>query len=566
MNNRTRPDKSTAPHLILCRPNKRPLIEKWHVNAASESAAREHRKAGGFVAVIPGSVDGVVVDIDLPPALKDRGTDDEKAAHVAAAEAALVGALGEPSARPSTQSGGKHYWYPVPSSRAEIRNGKWIIGAFGGDIRGDRGFAILWEKGVLARLQDERKPPLDLAKIDAIRKRKTQAEEDGPWSVGERNEMFNRAVYRAVKTNDVAGIAAAVAKAKASGLPTEELAATLASGVEGGARDRKMTVTEVVALFDPAPLLPDNDFYTAGELLSLPPEGRQWAVDGLLPAAGFVMVAGGPFAGKSRLARDAAVCVARGERFLGLETRRGTVLCVFLEDAAERTAAWFAELGLQPDDPLLAIRSRVPPAKPLKVLSGWIDSFRPRVVILDTLLRYTQAPDLNDYSRAGAVVNPLHALALDKKTCIVALHHARKSGEEGEPSSRALGSQALTGAADVLWLLSVDAEGRRFLQTESRLGENMPARLIEADQCGRFTFGAERKDAQREGLKIRILEKLGELGELTATELQKAVGGNDNEIVRAREELVALGLVEFREEGQRKWFKLTGPSMDDFAG
>src|SRR5262245_14100822 len=66
--------------------------------------------------------------------------------------------------------------------------------------------------------------------------------------------------------------------------------------------------------------------------MSAPRAQHQWIVQKLLRSSGLSLLAGKPKSGKSTLARQLAVSVARGVPFLGRPTRVAPVLYVALED------------------------------------------------------------------------------------------------------------------------------------------------------------------------------------------------------------------------------------------
>jgi RecA-family ATPase len=55
-------------------------------------------------------------------------------------------------------------------------------------------------------------------------------------------------------------------------------------------------------------------------------------IEGLLTQGGFSILAGKPKLGKSSLSRYEAVCVAKGQPFLGRDTTKGDVLLISLEE------------------------------------------------------------------------------------------------------------------------------------------------------------------------------------------------------------------------------------------
>lgn len=74
------------------------------------------------------------------------------------------------------------------------------------------------------------------------------------------------------------------------------------------------------------------NFLSMDELLCKPDEQHQWVVQDLLPTAGLSVLAGKPKIGKTTLVRFLALCVSRGEEFLGRKTMKGKVLYIALEE------------------------------------------------------------------------------------------------------------------------------------------------------------------------------------------------------------------------------------------
>ena len=79
-------------------------------------------EAGEIWAVVPGSMDFVVFDVD---------NDHDAASQL------LIGKYQEPAAKTKSHHKGFHYWYP---SSGEIGNLKWLFG----DVRGTNGYIIPW--------------------------------------------------------------------------------------------------------------------------------------------------------------------------------------------------------------------------------------------------------------------------------------------------------------------------------------------------------------------------------------------------------------------------------------
>ena len=132
-------------HLVLCTESKRPIVSCWQKVPADLEAALDH---DGLVGVIPTSLGLVVVDVDrsLPgPARHAWSHPDIPKIGAQAARCAL----GEPLASIQTRSGGWHLVYRSEHGR-QVGNAKWRYG----DIRGSRGFIVLWEPITFAAAVD----------------------------------------------------------------------------------------------------------------------------------------------------------------------------------------------------------------------------------------------------------------------------------------------------------------------------------------------------------------------------------------------------------------------------
>lgn len=70
-------------------------------------------------------------------------------------------------------------------------------------------------------------------------------------------------------------------------------------------------------------------------LMTTPLKPIEFCVDGML-SAGLFILAGAPKVGKSWLALDMALSIAKGEKLLGRETKCGTALYLCLEDSYTR--------------------------------------------------------------------------------------------------------------------------------------------------------------------------------------------------------------------------------------
>ena len=172
---------------MLADTQKRPLGKGWQKNPATLRNALDHAGHGGLVGVVPSSLQLVCIDVDEGGR---KGVD------------AVENVLGPPLTVTRTRrEGGYHLWYRAPED-AQIGNRKWQCGGPSGDVRGSRGFAILWDAQKLAHGLDhcfEDAEPVDLGALPnhAATLRGTEAVRRAPE--GTRNDTLNREAFAAAK-------------------------------------------------------------------------------------------------------------------------------------------------------------------------------------------------------------------------------------------------------------------------------------------------------------------------------------------------------------------------------
>lgn len=172
-------------HFVLCGADKRALKTGWQKKPGPTlEDVIEHAKGPGLIAVIPSSLDCAVVDID---------------AGAAGAVEAVQKLLGAPVAVIRTKRvGGYHAWVKDPSG---VGNRKWALPAGHGDLRGSRGYVVLWDPGKLAAsllANFDTAPQVDLTRLPKPKR----GSATGPAAIakakqGGRNDTLNREVYRA---------------------------------------------------------------------------------------------------------------------------------------------------------------------------------------------------------------------------------------------------------------------------------------------------------------------------------------------------------------------------------
>lgn len=221
---------------------------------------------------------------------------------------------------------------------------------------------------------------------------------------------------------------------------------------------------------DPSPLrtltLRDLDDLTLPDV--------EWVVDDLLPAGALALLLGRPKAGKSLLAIDLLVSVARGEPFLDRATLPGPALYVPAEDSPavlrQRLRARLGDvrelpLVVLPADGTLDQSVHLDHVDSFRRLARTIVDLRPRVVVLDPFREFHRL-DENDADSMAALLRPLRRLARATHALLVLVHHRAKRGTDAGTAAR--GSTAITGAVDLVLAFDPLPEAREEESRDAR--------------------------------------------------------------------------------------------------
>lgn len=294
---------------------------------------------------------------------------------------------------------------------------------------------------------------------------------------------------------------------------------------------------------------PGLELTPLSDLLNEPEENVPWALDGILPAGGSSLLAGKPKAGKSTLARNIALAVARGELFFNRATAKGRVIYLALEEKRAKVRSHFRQMGATGAEPI-EILAAPAPAQPLGMLRSSLAQEATALVIIDTMQRFAHIGDLNDYAHVSAALEPIHDLAREFGCHILVVHHLRKS-EASELGDVVLGSQAFSGAVDTL--LGIRRRDRvRTLQSLQRYGEDLPERVLQFDSArGVLTLGPEKAEADRQAMEPEILTFLEGRGPEPEAVILAGVDGDTGAKRAALRELVKQGKVQRSGEGRR---------------
>lgn len=204
--------------------------------------------------------------------------------------------------------------------------------------------------------------------------------------------------------------------------------------------------------------------FTAHELQKMAFPPIQYAVEGYI-AEGLTLLAGKPKIGKSWMAVDIAMAIAKGDMALGsIPCRKGTVLYCALEDNERRLQRRMRKLygdeSTWPKSFHFTTHMKRLDEGGLDDLHDWILDYKPALVIVDTLVcvRPQNRRDGGGYDADYAALSPLQELAGELSVCIIVIHHLRKLMGD-DPLDMVSGTTGLTGAVDTILILSRGGHG-----------------------------------------------------------------------------------------------------------
>lgn len=279
------------------------------------------------------------------------------------------------------------------------------------------------------------------------------------------------------------------------------------------------------------------------ELLALPPPS--WAIRGRLPAAGLVILYGEPASGKTFLALDWCMALARGEDWHGHKVKQKTgVLYVAGEGVAGlgiRMRAYARARGMRPGTQFRVVPQAIDFPNSVGDLveeigmveeaAGW----RANVVVLDTLARTAGGLDENSSAMAQYIEAADRLIELGKLVMI--LHHPGKDTGRG-----GRGWSGIRGALDVEIELTVGVDGSRTATWKKQKDAEKPSpwsfrlRQVETGECDDegqavtsctvepcATLGVGNPRGRPTGDKQHLLHGL--LGEMLTASAERGRGG-----------------------------------------
>jgi hypothetical protein len=282
------------------------------------------------------------------------------------------------------------------------------------------------------------------------------------------------------------------------------------------------------------------DLEDLSELLTKPAAPIDWLLEGRLVAGSVSMFASKPKVGKSTTVRWLTLCVARGEPFLGWETKQGEVIYLNLEERKEDLVEAFRAMGATEADPI-----KISCKGDVSSLISTLRHRKPVLLIVDPLFRLISVKDEKAYAEVYAQMGPLIDVARETGTHILCLHHSPKQARE-DAVDAPLGSTALGGAVSTLFELHRNPNtGMRTIRSTQRVGDDLPKMILHFDShTGEVSLLGTRQEVDITNLKPFMLAALGQ-AEMTEDEIFGGVQhGKTGSKRRALRELCAEGMVE----------------------
>lgn len=235
-------------------------------------------------------------------------------------------------------------------------------------------------------------------------------------------------------------------------------------------------------------------------------------------AEGLTLLAGKPKLGKSWLALDWCIAVARGAFVFGdIKCPEGDVLYAALEDNPRRLQSRLRKVCQdQPWPPRLTFWTEMASLKDggLDAIRAWAESrTKPRLIVIDVLnkVRTARAPAEDAYAYDYKSVTPLKELADELGLALIVVHHTRKMAADDQLEAVS-GTNGLTGAADTIMVLNRGAEGVTLYARGRDIEEVDVAVQFSRDNC-RWSVLGQADEVKRSDERTAILDALREATE-----------------------------------------------------
>jgi hypothetical protein len=290
----------------------------------------------------------------------------------------------------------------------------------------------------------------------------------------------------------------------------------------------------------------------------IPP--TEWIVPGLL-SSGLILLGGKSKAGKSWFALNLSIAIAEGKlAFEKLPCSPQKVFYISLEDH-ERRIQYRANklLNDSPDisENLLYTTEWPRFVEPDKKINGpdGLSELRKviifeeniKLIIVDTWqkVRPRKRAFRDDYESDYAHLAQIQELAQQYNCAIMLVHHARKDREGAEKQDSLLGSTAIAGAADLIWILERKHQGSEGILTPSGRDIEDESPIVFSFDSGVWKYQGRKSDVDRTDNQKKVFDFIQNNGlPVSFKEIEQGSGVKHGSLPRVLEALVKEGAIE----------------------
>lgn len=289
------------------------------------------------------------------------------------------------------------------------------------------------------------------------------------------------------------------------------------------------TIDQALFLLKQRTTTPETQCFDLDQFFDLESKGLTWVIPELLPDGETVILAGAPKSGKTLLAIDAAFAVATGEgTFLQEVVERGRVLIVSVDESAHSTKNKLIKRGFRRSDAKnVQVMTRFD-VRQIRALEERLETFRPTLVIIDSLKRITHGQEVSENSAEFADnIYTLKETLTRYGASGILIHHTNKN-QDALGVGKIRGSSAIAGAVWGTWQLDhipkpdpnnkkkliIDPKDpKRVLSVFARDTEGQQLRIeLDLENNGWINHGgvsdSEEWEIERKTLRTRITEVL----------------------------------------------------------
>ena len=293
----------------------------------------------------------------------------------------------------------------------------------------------------------------------------------------------------------------------------------------------------------------------------------EWIVPDLLPP-GLILLGGKSKTGKSWFALNLCLAIAEGHlAFRSFQCSPKGVLYLALEDP-ERRVQYRANKLLETHDisKNLMIATKWPRFAAPNDKSAGVDGFVElqktlieysdiRCVVIDTWqkIRPSKRGYRSDYESDYAHLEQIQEMAQQHNCAIMLVHHARKDNAGAEKQDSLLGSTAIAGAADLIWILDRKHNESEGILTPSGRDIEDETPIVLSFDTGTWGYLGTKSDIDHTENQKAVLEALkNSIIPLSFSGITKASGVKSGSIGRVIDALISQGLLEKLSNGKYK--------------